>query len=740
MEVEEPPPQPVQDYATLLWRTSTQIFLDHQDKILRTFTNSSFSNKTIIADIEKSLATGIPIGDKSGMGSNNLITVEGGKQYVVKTMEVCPDDIGPADVFKQSLCREANTGDIVFRVPSSYDDKQILLTPNYFSESLIGLLLSSKSIITHTPSFPKIYGFQYDSLNPNKKVYTVMEPLKPIIPLLNSEEAVLYYIFQISAALNTAQKLGRYTHYDLHPNNVLSRPKSGNVLRMYELNNGKYVYTLFDFDAVIIDFGMNRMETKNEIIIPKINFPPPIPQLPDAFNFYEFNPYYDLFTIIYFTLFIDNRVPMINNPNFAALREKLMSLFLGIKNDADTIYRHIDSIKISYWRPNPSAFGTYMQGGISPVTPENYMSLIASYIEKITFNDYGDANTLTDAQVAQILRHRKIIVLNKLFNFNGLSGIKGGTVHPLVPKKEEMSNIYYSIRLMDKTKMPYIRIDTKHEIIDNNSQYIHVATIDQRKGISEGGFKFRLDCCRVDIRNFFRTDKIKCGVAINGGFFRIKSDFMPVGYYKTPDMLSKNMIPALYKSHFGMVGIYKNGLLGLSREVSETNVKPYEQVLSVGPVLVWEDRIVVNEQYLNDVNDNIALFHCVKTPDGMDPQLKYFTAENGVNVPNCDKISPGELSHSSNPNPRSAVCVDSKTNLVYFVYVEGRNQRGVGMSVLELANVCKRLGATHAINLDGGGSSQLVWRSPGETVIGQTNPDHDFAYPVGNIISFVKER
>lgn len=773
MDVE--PPKPKQDFATLLWNTSTKVFIDHQDNYLRGFTPSNFNKKPIIRDIKFALQNGKPIGEPSAMGFNTLVTADSGKKYVVKTMILCPDDIDTESVFKRQLCNESRMGDVIFRVPNSYENKQILLTPNYFSESLIAMLLSSPKVALHTPSFPKIYGFQYDEEDPNKKIYTVMEPLQPIIPLLQEEADLLYFSFQAAAGLNTMQKLGRGTHYDFHSGNCLSRPKDDGIVRVYELNNGNYLYTQFEYDMVIIDFGMSRMETKEEIIIPKISFPAPElckdvtmkqlqshaknngvqgyqnmtkeqlcahfnirlhgdKNLPDAFNFYDFNPYYDLFTIIYFVMYLNNKIPLAGSDRLSIMRDKLMSTLLGIKNDTDTINQHILDLQVNYWRPDPSTFGD-KGSGLSPMDPENFMSAVAAIIDKITRNNNPDIDSFNPHLLSQVLYNQKLLVLNKLIDIKGPT-IKSVIIHPLIPKEKAMSTIYYQTKLRDSANMDYIKIYTQQEIISNGSQYIHVAVIDQ-KGISNG-YKFRLDCCRVNIRDYFRTDKIESGVAINAGFFQLRTDFSPVGYYRTPDMLSKKPVPEMYRNYYGMVGVHKNGMLGFMRSVSEGDAAILTQVVTVGPVLVWEGNIIMTPDVMNEVDDNIAKFHCTQPPANTNPNDNYFTAINGVNVPNCNKISPGELSHASQPNPRSAIAMD-KDNNVYFIYIEGRRQRGVGVSMAELATVCKNLDAVYAINLDGGGSSQLVWRTPGDTVIGQTNPDHDFEYPVGNIISFVKD-
>ena len=111
----------------------------------------------------------------------------------------------------------------------------------------------------------------------------------------------------------------------------------------------------------------------------------------------------------------------------------------------------------------------------------------------------------------------------------------------------------------------------------------------------------------------------------------------------------------------------------------------------------------------------------------------------GDGVLNCNTIQPGELSHGANPNPRTAITIDA-TGRITFIYVEGRGERGMGMDLAQLAQLCIRLGAVTAINLDGGMSSHFVWKKPGERVIYQLNPEHGITYPVGSIISYVKKK
>ncbi|HEV8683656.1 MAG TPA: phosphodiester glycosidase family protein [Actinomycetota bacterium] len=60
-------------------------------------------------------------------------------------------------------------------------------------------------------------------------------------------------------------------------------------------------------------------------------------------------------------------------------------------------------------------------------------------------------------------------------------------------------------------------------------------------------------------------------------------------------------------------------------------------------------------------------------------------------------------------HPRTAIGVDAEGRIL-LVVVDGRRRRSVGMDLVDLANLLRRLGAVSALNLDGGGSSTMVVR------------------------------
>ena len=74
------------------------------------------------------------------------------------------------------------------------------------------------------------------------------------------------------------------------------------------------------------------------------------------------------------------------------------------------------------------------------------------------------------------------------------------------------------------------------------------------------------------------------------------------------------------------------------------------------------------------------------------------------------KISPSLLKNEeaqNSKNPRSSIGLTS-TGRIICVVAEGRNESCAGMTQVELAGLFVKLGASKAINLDGGGSSAIV--------------------------------
>lgn len=92
---------------------------------------------------------------------------------------------------------------------------------------------------------------------------------------------------------------------------------------------------------------------------------------------------------------------------------------------------------------------------------------------------------------------------------------------------------------------------------------------------------------------------------------------------------------------------------------------------------------------------------------------------------------------NNNRHPRSAIAI--KGNKLLLITVDGRNSNAQGMSLPELRDILYWYGATHSMNLDGGGSTTLYIK--GETRNGIVNYpsdnklfDHEGERSVANVI------
>lgn len=65
--------------------------------------------------------------------------------------------------------------------------------------------------------------------------------------------------------------------------------------------------------------------------------------------------------------------------------------------------------------------------------------------------------------------------------------------------------------------------------------------------------------------------------------------------------------------------------------------------------------------------------------------------------------------------PRSAAGTGPDGHRMYLVAVDGRQSDSIGLTLEELADLLDELSVDDAVNLDGGGSSTLVYREPGES-------------------------
>jgi exopolysaccharide biosynthesis protein len=101
---------------------------------------------------------------------------------------------------------------------------------------------------------------------------------------------------------------------------------------------------------------------------------------------------------------------------------------------------------------------------------------------------------------------------------------------------------------------------------------------------------------------------------------------------------------------------------------------------------------------------------------------------NGVD---CDKNC-----SARDPHPRTAIGVTPDRKLILFT-VDGRQPgHSLGMTTAEVADVLLEYGATDAVNLDGGGSTQLIFADPTPRVVNRPSDGKERAVG-GNLVVFV---
>jgi hypothetical protein len=94
---------------------------------------------------------------------------------------------------------------------------------------------------------------------------------------------------------------------------------------------------------------------------------------------------------------------------------------------------------------------------------------------------------------------------------------------------------------------------------------------------------------------------------------------------------------------------------------------------------------------------------------------------DGVDVSTRAAADEGTISRNAEVrHPRTAIGFSRDSSVVYLVTVDGRSATSVGMTLEELSALFRELGAAHAMNFDGGGSTTMVIR--GKIVNAPTDP------------------
>jgi len=169
------------------------------------------------------------------------------------------------------------------------------------------------------------------------------------------------------------------------------------------------------------------------------------------------------------------------------------------------------------------------------------------------------------------------------------------------------------------------------------------------------------------------------------------------------------------------IGVHLKAKVREIRDSGNTPLQEGQIVLSVGPNLLGQvpalkmgDTIEISTATVPDLKN-------CKTAIGGGPRLV------------ADRKAVGGWRSPNERHPRTAVGWND--DFIFFVLVDGRQPGlSMGMSFTELADYFVKLGCTHAVNLDGGGSASM-WLF-GQTV---SSPSEGKERPVANGLVIVKK-
>jgi hypothetical protein len=738
-------------------RGATTLLVQTPDEFLYEFNSLSYNKPHLIKKIRELIDSGT-IGAPLNQGGNGVV-YNFGPNHILKISNLNePLDVSQINTNLKQLYSMFKNNNLIYKIQNTLLNKEVVFCPNYLSEGIIGSLILSLS--EYTPSFMKINGTLLDNINSG--MYLIGEKLTPFE---YNETNYFYSVFQLCFGLYVAQIKGRYVHYDLHMENIMSRQKSSFIIQKYILENGKYIYSKHLVDSVIIDYGHNRYETEEHVITPRLQFIGVDGK--EKVDAYGFNKYYDVFSMLYFQ-FIKAR-----NGNMQINHELIKTLICAyLKINITEFEQFLENNILSYgfdkdgrrhysWRPFPQNF--YFNDELPMDISEFLLYLYENNFQHDnSFENYEQLNNYLDR--IPFIASTVNIIDDKIKTYGFLNS-KNPLEEDLYPDKF-MNIEQYKYKIMGENitiDLPFCKIYNYHIEGDGtkfrtsyanfnrtlplkfplnaSTQYMSIAEIKQ-PSIQNNLFKFESDCCRLDPRTYFQNNIFDEGISINASYFNIGTDFEPVGLYKTHDYETDNPIPTEYEQFYVAIVVNNvdDDLEIITLQTARRNKEQYKIIITAGPVLVLNHRKFLQDSDL----ENHPELNCRGPTNDMESELNYFSE----GLYNCGKIKPGELKHVSNPNPRTALGVGHNSlgeKCVYFITIEGRGERGTGMDVSQLGDFLVNEFSTdfgiiidHAVNLDGGRSSSMTYLHDDEITI--MNPFKKSAYPVGNILSFVRRK
>jgi len=184
-------------------------------------------------------------------------------------------------------------------------------------------------------------------------------------------------------------------------------------------------------------------------------------------------------------------------------------------------------------------------------------------------------------------------------------------------------------------------------------------------------------------------------------------------------------------NYFGTFTATTADVIGLSKS-DGVQVSPVRVFATVpDPALVISASKVALVDYVTATQASTARWAIAGVgPSTTDTVPGTMLVTDGVNTGTTARVDPLVR------NPRTAIGTNQNGRQLYIAVVDGRQPTwSVGMTLPELANVMIGMGAWRAINLDGGGSSSLLY-SPIGSALQQNRPSGGSHRAVANHIGF----
>jgi hypothetical protein len=705
---------------------------------------------------------------------SQVILASGMQGYVVKTLkDLFIIKISRCEASEKNENCERIRKNIIYNIPQLKNETLVSL-PDTVSENVIGYLFNN--ISSYTPNFVKNYGMIWRG----DRTYSFVEKLKTNVfspTVLKKGENLVIAILQYLHGLSVAQQTYKFTHNDSHLLNILYKDEGKTDWDKVYLNvcNDSFStkHTTREFyvknpgwNIKINDYGLSRItDSKSRKSYVGIS---------NAMrNYNKFShcvDYLTLFGCIFYLgftfhnsdeltrnmtqlrAFINEnrflndlaRLNGFSNPYFLFFSVICPSLFKTKMSD-EQLRTNMNMLydNKNYYRPS-----------------NNYIFLYSHLFETPDSAFINLANLLYPSNVNIVSTVQA--VQNNIKKYNNYT-----VLYSNIPVRKNIA-IDKTIKISDDIiykRFEYADKKSEYNIGDNIdscdlNQIVHVCRISA--SAMNNGFNFISECCGIEPSDIFEKEN-KFGVAINGVFFDILKSNFPIGYYKDKNIDGiYHKIPEEYRDYYAIIGFNNNKgsrnlLIEPLREVKEdiANIaKRYSFLAVSGPILIYND-LHFSEKQVSLTKDNINIFQCVNPPTNdtnkvLNPGIPITICKNSIMTrtqtvkrhPNCKTISAGELSHGGNLNPRTAIAYNQKDNSLYFIVIEGRNKRGSGQDFVKMTNIIKSIdnNIIRAVNLDGGGSSSMIFREVGKQYISIVNPVTTSPYPVGNVFGVISNK